>query len=136
MATLHDLGRRRVRRKEERVAFVLSGGGNLGAVQVGMLRALLEHGVTPDLVVGCSVGALTGAALADEPTLVGVARLEQVWRTADGDEVMPRSWLPRAAALARKGEAVHDSDGLRQMFGNSIRAREFKDLSVPFQCVA
>jgi NTE family protein len=136
MATLHDLGRRRVRRKEERVAFVLSGGGNLGAVQVGMMRALLEHGVTPDLVVGCSVGALNGAALADEPTLVGVARLEQVWRTADGDEVMPRSWLPRAAALARKGEAVHDSDGLRQMFGNSIRAREFKDLAVPFQCVA
>lgn len=118
------------------MAFVLSGGGNLGAVQVGMARALIEHGVTPDMIVGCSVGALNGAALADEPTLVGVARLEQVWRNADGDEVMPRTWLPRAAALARKGEAVHDNDGLRQMFESSIRAREFKALAVPFQCVA
>lgn len=118
------------------MAFVLSGGGNLGAVQVGMLRALLEQGVTPDLIVGCSVGALNGAALADEPSLVGVARLEQVWRNADGDEVMPRTWLPRAAALARKGEAVHDNDGLRQMFESSIRVREFDKLTVPFQCVA
>jgi len=136
MATLHDLRRRRARQKPERVAFVLSGGGNLGAVQVGMLRALIEQGVTPDLIVGCSVGAINGAALADEPSLVGVARLEQTWRNADGDEVMPRTWLPRAAALARKGEAVHDNEGLRQMYESSLQAREFEALTVPFQCVA
>ena len=38
-------------------AFVLSGGGSLGAMQVGMLRALLRHDVVPDLVVGTSIGA-------------------------------------------------------------------------------
>lgn len=43
------------------VAFVLSGGASLGAIQVGMLRALDEAGVAPDLVVGTSVGSLNGA---------------------------------------------------------------------------
>jgi NTE family protein len=56
-------------------AFVLGGGGNLGAVQVGMLRALLEHDIAPDAVFGCSVGALNGAALCEEPTVENVERL-------------------------------------------------------------
>ena len=42
-------------------AFVLGGGGVLGAVEVGMLRALLEREIQPDLVLGTSVGALNGA---------------------------------------------------------------------------
>jgi NTE family protein len=138
-----DLRRRRSTRgngqkrpKQEKVAFVLSGGGNLGAVQVGMLRALLERDVHPDMIVGCSVGAINGAALADEPTLVGVARLEQVWRGLDGNDLMPRSLLPNAVAMARKGEAIHDSDGLRNMLEAAMRARTFDDLTVPFECVA
>ncbi len=40
-------------------AFVLAGGGSLGAVQVGMLAALTRQGVVPDLIVGASVGAIT-----------------------------------------------------------------------------
>lgn len=51
------------------IGFVLGGGGALGAVQVGMLRALLERGVTPDLVVGTSIGAFNGAILAADPTV-------------------------------------------------------------------
>ena len=61
-------------------AFVLSGGGSLGAVQVGMLRALVEAGIKPDLVIGCSVGAINGAGFAADPTLRGVARMERIWR--------------------------------------------------------
>jgi NTE family protein len=118
------------------VAFVLSGGGNLGAVQVGMLRALLERGIRPDLIVGCSVGAINGAALADEPSLVGVARLEEVWRQLDGNDLMPRSILPNAVAMARKGEAIHDNDGLRQMLTSAMGARTFADLTVHYECVA
>ncbi len=49
---------------KRKIAFVLSGGGNLGAVQVGMLRALVEAGITPDIIVGCSVGSINGAAFA------------------------------------------------------------------------
>ena len=67
--------------RRKRTAFVLSGGGNLGALQVGMLRALAEADVVPDVVVGCSVGSLNGAAYAGAPTSAGVRRLEDHWRT-------------------------------------------------------
>ena len=57
------------------VAFVLGGGGVLGAGEVGMLRALLEAGIAPDLVLGTSVGALNGAFLSAEPTVAATIRL-------------------------------------------------------------
>lgn len=50
-------------------AFVLSGGANLGAAQVGMLAALEEACVVPDLVVGSSVGAVNGAWVAGQGDL-------------------------------------------------------------------
>lgn len=126
----------RVRRRPAPVAFVLGGGGNLGAVQVGMLRALVEHAITPDLVVGCSVGALNGVAFAQEPSLVGVARLEQLWRDIDGRQVMPSGWVPTAVQFARRGIAIHDNDGLRRTIESVVTVERFDQLRVPFQCVA
>nr|MBA3825721.1 patatin-like phospholipase family protein [Ktedonobacterales bacterium] len=63
------------------VAFVLSGGAALGAAQVGMLRALLERGITPDLVVGTSIGSWNGLWIAAHPNLEWLDKLEQVWRS-------------------------------------------------------
>ena len=62
-----------------KTALVLAGGGSLGAVQVGMLRALLESGVEPDMVIGSSVGSINGAYFAGDPTLDGIAKLERLW---------------------------------------------------------
>jgi NTE family protein len=118
------------------VAFVLSSGANLGAVQLGMLRALVEHAILPDLVVGCSVGAINGAGFAEDPTRAGVARLEHVWRTTSGRSLMPRQWIPPAVAMARRGEAIHPRDGLEQLLRAAIAATTFEELKVPFQCVA
>lgn len=101
-----------------------------------MLRALVEHGIAPDLVVGCSVGALNGVAFAQEPSLVGVARLEQLWRDIDGRQVMPSSWVPTAVQFARRGIAIHDNDGLRRTIESVVSVERFEDLRVPFQCVA
>jgi len=70
-------------------AFVLAGGGSIGAVQVGMLRELLAHGVKPDLVVGSSVGAINGAYLAGDPSLEGVQRLESIWRGLRRRDIFP-----------------------------------------------
>lgn len=118
------------------VAFVLSSGANLGAVQVGVLRALVEHGVRPDLIVGCSIGAINGAALAEDPTPAGIARLEHVWTTTDTRALMPRPWLPPPVAMMRRGEAIHSRAGLRRLLDRALTATNFADLDTPLHCVA
>lgn len=118
------------------VAFVLSSGFNLGAVQVGMLRALVEQDITPDMIVGCSVGAINGAAFAEHPTLARVAHLEHIWRGIDGKDLMPRQWLPPAVAMARRGEAIHPPDGILRLLRSTLKASTFEDLPTPFHCVA
>src|SRR6185437_7691449 len=64
-------------RPTAKTAFVFTGGGSLGAIQVGMLRALLACGVQPDFVVGASVGAINASYFAGAPNLDGVAMLER-----------------------------------------------------------
>ncbi len=119
-----------------KVAFVLSGGGNLGAIQVGMLRALVERGIQADLVLGCSVGALNGAAYAADPSPEGIRRLEELWMAIDDDEVMPSGWLPPSVMLARRRASVHDNAGLRAVVTEALGVDRFEALRVPFQCVA
>ncbi|MGK2949845.1 MAG: patatin-like phospholipase family protein [Acidimicrobiales bacterium] len=132
MGKLRDL----LRRRGGPVAVVLSGGGNHGAVQVGMLRSLVEHEIRPDVVLGCSIGALNGAAYAQDPSLSGVARLEELWRGLDSKGVMPSGWLPNAVAIARKGEAIQGNEALRSIVEGVVDARTFEELTLPFQCVA
>lgn len=132
-----QLARRALGRR--RVAFVLSGGGNLGAVQVGMLRALAESGVVPDLIVGCSVGAINGAAFAAEPDERGVHRLDRIWgRIADGDpDLMPSSrFVHPTVQMARRGESIHSQDRLEQLLSEELTVRSFRQLRIPFSCVA
>jgi NTE family protein len=90
---------------DARTAFVLAGGGSLGAVEVGMLRALLEAGEQPDLLVGSSVGALNAAYFAGNPTLGGVEALEAIWRGLRRDDVFPLS--PRYALGGIAGRRNH-----------------------------
>ncbi len=137
---LADLGdKARPNEQPNFTAFVLSGGGNLGAIQVGMLRALVERDIQPDLVVGCSVGAINGAAFAAEPGVRGVHRLERIWtRIADGDpDIMPnRGLLPMAVQMARKGSSIHTQDALEQLLHDELMATSFEELALPFACVA
>jgi NTE family protein len=137
MATLRDLTRRDGTRRRPRTAFVLSGGGNLGAIQVGMLKALSERGIVPDVVLGCSVGALNGAGFALDPTADGVRRLEHHWRTTTSHTLMPSSRIPSAVQLLRKGASLHSNEGLRDGLERLLgQGRTFAELELPFQCVA
>lgn len=117
---------------------MFSGGGNLGAVHVGMLRALAEAGVRPDLIIGCSVGAINGAGFAAEPNLDGVARLDRIWRRmADGKpNLMPSRLIPMVAQMARKGESLHDPQALADLLADELPVTAFDALAIPFQCVA
>lgn len=132
------LGLRRRFGRTQQTAFVFSGGGNLGAVQVGMLRALAERKIVPDIIVGCSVGAINGAAFAAEPNLDGVERLDRIWRRiADGNpDLMPAGFIPVVAQMARKGEAMHDQDRLAELLDDELTIKTFGGLRVPFTCVA
>ncbi len=76
-----------------RTAFVFAGGGSLGAIEVGMLRALVERGINADVVVGSSVGAINAVQFAADPTPQGVERLQRIWRTVRRQEVFPVSPL-------------------------------------------
>jgi NTE family protein len=116
-------------------AFVLAGGGSIGAVQVGMLRELLAHGVKPDLVVGSSVGAINGAYLAGEPSLEGVRRLEAIWRGLQRRDVFPITWRSMLGAIACRGSLV-DPGGLRQLLEAHLPYRELEHAPLPLHVVA
>lgn len=137
MATLREMTRRDGPRRKPKVAFVLSGGGNLGAIQVGMLKALVERDIVPDVVLGCSVGALNGAGFALQPDQEGVEQLAEHWRGTTSHELMPSSRIPSALQLLRKGAALHSNEGLRAGIERLLGpGRRFDEVQLPFQCVA
>ena len=117
-------------------AVVLGGGGLLGAVQVGMVRALEEAEVRPDLVLGTSVGAMNGAALAAAPQGGAADRLERLWRSPQAREVFRAGTVRRLRELARSGTAVHSPEPLRRALTAQLGDRRIEDLPVPFQCCA
>ena len=118
------------------VAFVLGGGGHLGAAEVGMLRALIERGILPDLVVGTSIGAINGAAVAADPTAGAVARLAEMWTRFERDDALGGGVIGRLGTLARTRTHLHGNDGLRRLLEGALPARRIEDLPVRFQCVA
>jgi NTE family protein len=117
-------------------AFVLGGGGQLGAGEVGMLRALLERGLLPDLVVGTSVGAINGAAVATEPSAAMIQRLQDTWVDLERSDVFAGSLLNRIATLARTGTHLHGNELLRATLTEALPIPLIEDLPVRFQCVA
>src|SRR5215218_2250823 len=117
-------------------AFVLGGGGVLGAVEVGMLQALFERGIRPDLVVGTSVGAINGALVAADPTPGAVDRLRAVWEDLASSGVLAGSVLARVRTLVRTRTHLHPREPLRDLLERHLPVRTFAELTVPFQCVA
>jgi NTE family protein len=117
-------------------AFVLGGGGYLGAHEVGMLKALLEAGVRPDLVVGTSVGAINGAVVAAEPTLDAVRRLSDLWQGLGRAGVFSGSLVDRVGTAVRSRTHMYSNAALRTLLERDLPQRAIEDLAVPFQCVA
>jgi NTE family protein len=132
-------------------AFVLSSGGARGALQVGALKALLEQGETPDVIVGTSIGSWNGAVLAMDPTEQGVEKLVNVWRTLSTSRIL-LGWEPHlpTAAPAFAGAFVvaairrvtlgypslYGDSGLRQVFNEHLAHMRFEDTKIPFRVIA
>jgi NTE family protein len=116
-------------------ALVLGGGGVFGATQVGMLRALLEAGIQPGLVVGTSVGAINGAAIAADPSLAGVENLANFWSSLAEAGLFTDNMLARASTLARYRTHLYSPAPLRKLLHSHL-PDTFAELAVVFQCVA
>jgi NTE family protein len=117
------------------VGYVLGGGGSLGAVQVGMLQALAERNVPPDVVAGTSVGSLNGAVLAMDPR--GAAnRLSHLWARMTRERVFPGGLLAQARTLQHTRTHLFSSTGLVAVISEFIGAdHKFADLALPFAAV-
>lgn len=118
-------------------AWVLAGGGSFGAIQVGMLQALVAHGLAPDLVVGSSVGAINGAYFAGAPDAEGLARLEAIWCGLRRRTVFPLAWgrLLGLNSAAVSGFAV-DPSGLRGLLERCLSYQALEQARVPMHVVA
>jgi len=119
------------------VAFVLGGGGVRGAVEVGMLRALFEAGVVPHLVVGTSIGAINGAAVAHDPTMSVIGQLEEAWASPTASAVYGDSWFRQMQRLAQSRTHLNDPGPLRDLLASMLgRDVQFEDLAVPLAVCA
>jgi NTE family protein len=116
------------------VAFVLGGGGLLGAHEVGMLAALAERGIEPDLVLGTSIGAVNGALYAAEPGPAGLERLRAMWR--DAEPLWSGRALRHLTTLARTRTYLQPFGELRDRLAEVLPVQRVEELAVPFQCVA
>ena len=118
-------------------AFVLGGGGLLGAVEVGMLRALFEADISPDLILGTSVGALNGALVAADPSPGVIGRLVKLWESAAGSkEVYGDGAVRQVTRAMRTGTHLHSAKPLRERLQQELGDLTFDDLKIPFQCCA
>jgi NTE family protein len=118
-----------------KTAFVFAGGGSFGAIQVGMLQSLAAHGISADMVVGSSVGALNGAFYAGDPTLEGVKRLATIWRGLTRHDVFPVTWRTMLGFLWRRDFLI-PHDGVRKLIDDHIPFRNLQDAAMPVHIVA
>jgi NTE family protein len=118
-------------------AFVLGGGGILGAAEVGMLQALADAGMTPDLVLGTSVGAINGAAFACDPGPDAAAGLERMWADLGSSDVFGGGMVASLSTLARSsGTHLYGNHRLEALLRDHLPVQRFEDLPVRFECVA
>ena len=117
------------------IAFVLSGGGSLGAVQAGMLEGLLERHIVPDVLVGTSIGAANAAFLAADPTLPRTRALSQVWRSLDPKELFPLGPI-RALRALRDGGSIFSTAPLRQLIERHTPYTDIERAAVALRIIA
>ena len=118
-----------------RTAFVLSGGGSLGAVQVGMLQALTEAGICPDFLIGTSVGAVNAAFMAASPCYEGAVRLGEIWRGLRRQDVFPLSPWSSARGLLGRSKHVISNASLRGVLERYLPYERLEEAEVPVHVI-
>jgi NTE family protein len=117
-------------------AFVLSGGGNLGAVQVGMLQALADRGVVPDLLVGTSVGAVNAAFLAAGPSPARIDALANIWSHTRRRDIFPTSPVSAVRAMTGRANSLVDARPLRRLVEEFVTYDRIENSPWPLAIIA
>ena len=124
-------------RRQPRTAFVLSGGASLGALQVGMLRALYERGVVPELLVGTSAGALNAAFVASRPQAPATAdELARVWRNLQREDVFPVSARALLGGVTSLRDHLFPDRGLSLVVRRHLQIERLEQAPIPLHVVA
>ena len=120
-----------------RTAFVLAGGASLGAMQVGMLRALYERGITPDMLVATSAGALNAAYVASRPQSASTAKqLGRVWLGLQRQDVFPLRPRTLLGGLLKQHDHVVADGPLRALADRHLQLERLEDADVALHVVA
>lgn len=117
-------------------AFVLSGGASLGSIQVGMLLALAEAGITPELIVGTSVGAVNGGWVASRPDTAGIEELADVWRSLSRRDVFPTRPLIGLLGFLGQLPNLVPATGLRRLLTRHLQFSRLEEAPIPLHVVA
>jgi predicted acylesterase/phospholipase RssA len=118
-----------------RVHLVLGGGGALGAFQAGALVGLLEAGIIPDALYGCSAGALNAGFLASRPDALRAQELADWWQDPAAMKVLSPGWRSHArglgAVLRVRGQGLMGSGSLRRLVLDNVPSHDLSELCVP-----
>lgn len=118
-------------------AFVLSGGGSLGAVQVGMLRALSEQGIHPDVLVGTSAGALNALWVAEHGMSAdSLAELAVIWQGLHRRDIFQVRATHVLHALVGRRTALCSSDALGDLVSKHCGIDDLSATAIPVHMVA
>ncbi len=123
-------------KRSDAPTFVLSGGGNLGALQVGMLYALVESGLRPGMIVGTSVGAINGAFLASRPDLPGITEIGRLWSSLRRRDVLGLDLGTLVGGFRGKPRHLFDSSHIRHILDTFVAFRRLEDAPIPLTVVA
>jgi NTE family protein len=119
------------------IAFVLSGGASLGAIQVGMLRALSDHGIRPDLIVATSVGAVNGAFVAGRGlTSTTVDDLADLWLGIRRGQVFPVEPVTGLLGFLGARRNLVPGTALRRLLARNTDHDRLEDLPIPLHVIA
>jgi NTE family protein len=118
-----------------RTAFVLSGGGSLGALQVGMLQALTETGIRPDMLIGTSVGAVNAAFMGGRPDHEGALQLGEIWRGLRRQHIFPLSPWSSARGLLGKSNHLISNASLGDVLRKHLPYERLEDAGVPVHVI-
>src|SRR5260370_2659990 len=121
---------------EPRTAFVLAGGAALGAMQAGMIHALYERGITPDLLIGASAGALNAAFLASRPATAATAQeLAAVWRGLRRSDILPLRPATLLSGLAGRRDHLIPDHALRRLAPRHLQFQPLEHPAIPLPLV-